>query len=98
MLTSCKDKTVAFNISDLDINLSDHLPIMSVCTHDLTSASVNCSAEAKPAAEVTHLRWHYARLDAYYEYTRQQLQPILSKLDTITFNSLSMDIAAIICV
>jgi len=30
-ITSNSDSTVAFNILDIDVNLSDHLPIMAVC-------------------------------------------------------------------
>ena len=69
MLTSSVVKTIAFNILDLDINLSDHLPIMSVCTRDLSSKSVDCSCESQPTADVTHLRWDHAPLDLYHTNT-----------------------------
>ena len=62
MFTSCNDKTIAFNILDLDMNLSDHLPIMSVCTRDLSSASLSCTIESQPTADVTHFRWDHAPL------------------------------------
>ena len=32
MLTSNPNNTIAFNVLDMDINLSDHIPIMVVCT------------------------------------------------------------------
>jgi len=37
MLTSNADSVVAFNILDIDINLSDHLPLMVVCKADIES-------------------------------------------------------------
>jgi len=37
MLTSNADSVVAFNILDIDINLSDHLPLMVVCKTDIES-------------------------------------------------------------
>jgi len=37
VLTSNADSVVAFNILDIDINLSDHLPLMAVCKTDIES-------------------------------------------------------------
>ena len=96
MLTSTIVKTIAFNILDLDINLSDHLPIMSVCTRDLSSKSVDCSCESQPTADVTHLRWDHAPLDLYYEHTRQLLQSVQFRLDSLIDRSATMDRDALI--
>ncbi len=81
MLTSNANKVVAFNILDLNINLSDHLPIMAVCTtYNVESELVN---EHRVPPEVTHLRWDHGPIDIYYEKSRSLLQPVLDDLDSI---------------
>ena len=80
MLTSCPQQTLAFNILDLDINLSDHLPLMAILvidSHDLR----NCNPD--PIAEVNHFRWDHAALPVYYEQTRIVLEPVLVELNTL---------------
>jgi len=79
MRTSNTDRTVAFNILDIDLNLSDHLPIMAVCTRDHLDG-LAASACLNPTADVTHFRWDHAPLDSYYEHTRLLLQPVHDEL------------------
>ena len=80
MLTSSPDSVVAFNELDIDINFSDHLPLMALCKADFVSEPVN---ELDLPSEVTHLRWDHARTDLYYEHSRVLLQPVLDDLDNI---------------
>jgi len=80
ILTSNADSVVAFNILDIDINFSDHLPFMAVCKTDIESELVN---ELSLPTEFTNLRWDYARTDLYYEHSRVLLQPVLDDLDNI---------------
>jgi len=80
MLTSNADSVVAFNILDIDINFSDHLPLMVVCKTNIESKPMN---ELGLPIEVTHLRWDHARTDLYYEHSQVLLQPVLDDLDNI---------------
>ena len=57
MLTSSAEKVVAFNILDVSINWSHHLPIMAVC---LTGVESEILHEHSLPSEVTHLRWDHA--------------------------------------
>ena len=80
ILSSNHDKIAAFNIIDLDINLSDHLPIIAVCRYDLKPtmpSPLQChSRKPNTATEVKYFRWDHAPLPLYYEYTRLQLSSI----------------------
>ena len=42
--------------------------------------SNSSSCESRHMDDVTHLRWDYAKLDQYYELTRQTLQPVYDSL------------------
>lgn len=81
-----RQKIVNFNVFDVDLNLSDHLPIIAVCVADVID-NMDCP---KPASteDVTHFRWDHAPLQDYYEQTRLGLQPILAELDELIINKL----------
>ena len=97
LLTSSIDRTVAFNILDIDLNLSDHLPIMAVCQIDLKPEKLCGSKAHDSSVDVEHLRWDHAPLEHYYESTRQSLLPVLDiVLNSIADNSASCDNALII--
>ena len=85
-LTSSADKAIAFNILDIDLNLSDHLPIMIVCATVIKSERLHRPKSQDGSADVAHLRWDHAPLALYYEYTRQSLQPVLEALNDIVDN------------
>jgi len=92
MLTTNVTRTVAFNVLDIDINLSDHCPlpaVLNVCLSGRHASNEN--NECKPANDVTHLRWDHSPLDQYYEYTRTKLQPVLDYLELLA-NSIDCDI------
>ena len=79
MLTLSGSEVVAFNILDLDINLSDHLPIMAVClSHLQTKIIVNDRPQSMD--NVKYLRWDHAPLHLYYEQTRLLLEPVLEEI------------------
>jgi Reverse transcriptase (RNA-dependent DNA polymerase)/Endonuclease/Exonuclease/phosphatase family len=82
-LSSC-DKTIAFNVIDMDINLSDHVPILAICKNNVSPVLL-CSGMTQPCVsnDVTYLRWDHAPLDLYYEHTRQLLEPVLVSLDNL---------------
>ena len=75
MLTSSPGLTVDYNILDLDLNMSNHLPIIvKVICNNLNNVSRPKSIQP---AIVTYLRLDRANLRAYYEQTRVALEPIL---------------------
>lgn len=79
-LSSIYAKTIAFNILDMDINLSDHLPILIVCAQDDLPEPNFARGDSNHIDDVTHLRWDHAPLEQYYELTRQMLQPLYENL------------------
>ena len=101
MLSSNSEKIVAYNILDIDINLSDHLPIMVVSKYDIR-ASPSClsshHSNKKPhqSIDVVHLRWDHAPLQLYYEHTGSLLQPVLDDLNTLLDNLRVTNSAAVI--
>jgi len=82
ILTSSPNRIITFNVLDIDINLSDHLPIMAICTADIKGDQIT-SPGVHRSDDVTHLRWDHARIDLYYEQSRQLLQPILVELNNL---------------
>jgi len=91
MLSSNFEKIVAFNILEIDINLSDHLPIMVISKYDIR-ASPSClsshhsSNKPHQSTNVMHFRWDHAPLQLCYEHTRSLLKPVLDDLDTLLDN------------
>jgi len=87
--------TIAFNILDLDINLSDHRPIMAVCVHcDNTCKPVSTTGSCSQP-RTTHLRWDHAPIDKYYAQTHLLLQPLLDDVNALIDSSAWMDCQSI---
>jgi len=77
----------AFEITDPDVNFSDHVPIIATCVVNISS-KLSVSNSRSPELYAKRLRWDRADLQAYCNYTHSYLQPILSKLQEIkTVNS-----------
>jgi len=78
-LTSDSSKIVAYNVLDIDINLSDHVPLLAVCVRDqpMANGPTGPNNNSRLSDEVVHFRWDHAPLERYYEHTRQLLEPIL---------------------
>ena len=94
-LTSNCNDTIGFNIVDLDINLSDHRPIMAVCAYsDNVSKSVPATGHCCQSS-TAHLRWDHAPIDKYYAQTYLVLQPLLDEVDVLIDSSASMDCQSI---
>ena len=90
MLASNPNDIIAFNVLDMDINLSDHYPIMVVCACpklpiDQNSCQIN-------QAEIHHFRWDHADLDKYYEHTRLLLQPVYDDLNALAGHYRNLDV------
>jgi hypothetical protein len=89
MITNNYNEVIGFNILDIDINLSDHLPLLAVCTCDTEHAQLCDESESMPSptADVTHLRWDHAPPGLYYENTRQLCEPLLYRLNDLLNNN-----------
>ena len=87
MLVSNSESVAAFNILDIDVNLSDHLPLLAVCVCDSLSADkCNNQCVAEPNSDTYFLRWDHGPLDQYYEHTRCLVQPIFENLRSHNWN------------
>ena len=80
-LTSDPSNTIAFNILDLDVNLSDHLPIMVGIACNMPNNRTERKSLTSLDPCVTNYRWDHANLDLYYQHTLVFLQPILDDLN-----------------
>jgi hypothetical protein len=76
IFTSNNERTVAFNLLDIDINLSDHLPLLSVLSCD-KSKPITVSK----SKDILFRRWDHAPLELYYEHTRLLLEPVLCQVN-----------------
>jgi endonuclease/exonuclease/phosphatase (EEP) superfamily protein YafD len=65
MLTSENDSTIAFNVLEMDINLSDHRPIMAVFVCHLTLETIGVTVTPHSKSEIAHFRWDNAPLESY---------------------------------
>jgi exonuclease III len=84
MLSTNKSKVIAFNVLDIDINLSDHSPIMAVCECDIPPSCYQvCNKPSNNSNAITHLRWDHAPVGLYYENTRLHLEPVLASLNLL---------------
>jgi hypothetical protein len=78
ILTSSCDCVKDFDILDLDINFSDHLPLKITCVcSDSSNSDAPCVGNVSSAKPPKHYRWDRADLLSYYSYTGQCLQPVL---------------------
>jgi exonuclease III len=73
----------AFEITDPEVNFSDHVPIIATCTINISTTVVNVVNRQSSELHAKRLRWDRADLQAYYNYTYSYLQPIFSKLTEI---------------
>jgi hypothetical protein len=72
----------SFEITDPDVNFSDHVPILIRCIVNICSNQAEQEdSKSRPADLCTkRLRWDRAVLDTYFAYTQSCLQPILEEL------------------
>jgi hypothetical protein len=99
LLTSNIDSLIAFNVLDLDVNLSDHRPILAVCSCQIALSSNRDNIQRDHTtrkSEVSYFRWDHAPLESYYEHSRVLLQPVLDKLTDLVDKSVFMNSNSII--
>jgi hypothetical protein len=75
VLTSNPERIVAFNLLDININLSDHLPLLNILSC-VRSKPVTIS---KPR-DIVFRGWDHAPLELYYKYTRIVVEPVTCKV------------------
>ena len=101
MLVSSSLDVRDYDVIDPDVNFSDHLPLIckfvshSTSSMRVTSAGPNCDRERVAPVQ---LRWDHADLLSYYNYTRIDLEQILSRVNDITSLFNDNNIALIDCV
>lgn len=87
MLISDPNGVKGFNVLDLDINLSDHRPVIAIVTQCWAETTTNIGNQQPSQPLVEHFRWDHAPLGEYYEHTRVLLQPILLDLQNLVANA-----------
>lgn len=95
IISSTALHSIAFNVLDLDINLSDHLPIMCVFVCKMAARYCDPSHSAKFKSrvdDVSYFRWDHAALHLYYEQTRMMLEPILDELNIFADSVATVDV------
>ena len=89
-------------VIDRPVNLSDHLPLLTICLCNLKSTfddSTDHNADSiKAAPAVVKLRWDHADLSQYYTETGSLLQSLLPSLNDAEDNlSCPPDGALVLC-
>ena len=78
-------KLISFEEIDPPVNLSDHLPLLTICSCNLNSTvddNTDHNADSiKAAPAVVQLRWDHADLSQYYTETGSLLQSLLLSLN-----------------
>jgi exonuclease III len=81
ILISSQQIAADYVILDLDINFSDHLPLLG--TFELSGCNNvnNVNEDLGLAAAPVQLRWDHADTLSYYQYSGHHLQPVLYHID-----------------
>jgi hypothetical protein len=75
------ENAISYEVVELDINFSDHLPILGTFTYHTPTLERFNKSNAYHASASSQLRWDHADLLSFYEFTRGNLVPILDKID-----------------
>ena len=86
LISSSPESMIVYNVLDLDINLSNHLPIIAVFECELYLLHRLTLHPRWP--DVRHFRWDHDPTHLYYDHTRLLLQPILNKVKILEDKSL----------
>jgi len=89
ILTSCENMVTNFDVLDLNLNFSDHHPIIVSCQ---VKFSKSVKHDKAPAVNAVQFRWDHADLALYYKYTGCCLQPVLDKADLFITHSSNSDL------
>ena len=81
IVTSSPADIVRYEVLDVDINFSDHLPLLTIFACSATTLANNRGQSG--IAPSTQLRWDHADKISYYEFTRCQLQAILDHIQVV---------------
>ena len=84
-------KLISFEVIDPPVNLSDHLPLLTICSCNLNSTvdenTDHNTDSIKAAPAVVKLRWDHADLSQYYTETGSLLQSLLPSLNDAEDNT-----------
>ena len=88
MLMSSRMHLHDFTVLDLDINFSDHLPLLTHFAIDASCHVLDISKEnsTNSMPSITQLRWDHSDLLSYYENTRILIEPIYRDLTDFVCN------------
>jgi hypothetical protein len=81
ILISSQQIVADYVILDLDINFSDHLPLLG--TFELSGCKNKVNEDSGLAAAPVQLRWDHADTLSYYQYSGHHLQPVLYHIDNV---------------
>lgn len=87
ILSSVKD-VINYDIIDLNVNFSDHLPVITTFKCDL-SVPISQYQTISNRPTVTHLRWDHANLAQFYDFTRVNFEPVWHLLNDIAVSHIS---------
>ena len=94
IISSTDLPSLAYNVLDLDINLSDHLPVMCVFSCKIAACVDDVIPKRKSQVDDTsYLRWDHAPLPQYYEQTRVLLEPILADLSAFDHSTVVSELS-----
>ena len=92
-LCSNVNKLIIFDVIDPAINLSDHLPLLIVCTFDMPKSITNVDYKVltKDEPQIDRFRWDHSNLSLYNSASGDFLQNLLPNIDNVISTSFSTD-------
>ncbi len=90
IFTSDDNCVSGYEVIDLDINFSDHLPIKVACAMDVNCFNNHHSERIAAVSnndDVIQLRWDHADVVSYYHDTGTNLQPVMADIDHLLYNN-----------
>ena len=93
---SIANNLIEFKVLELPLNMSDHLPIFARFEYSFQQHTKH-NTEISPKPRQTHssLRWDHAQLPLYYNYTRELLQPLLDRLNSVFIEWMAVDLCSV---
>lgn len=88
IFSSIRD-VIDYDVIDLNINFSDHLPVLSTLKCDLTLPVLSQSKSSVIKETVNQLRWDHANLSLYYNFTRDNLEPLWYYINNTSVDNIS---------
>ena len=90
ILASCVPDVTNHVVLDPDNNFSDHLPLLTSVKYSVSSSHNRGQGGLSgkgPKINQFQLRWDHADVCSYYEFTRQNLEPVLAEVVNLSTTS-----------